>query len=128
MTTAAKSHQQSSPTSETGAARSGHENGVSASHRASRRSFGDALRIAREMPAVARRELKARPMATLVAVGGISFLLGAVCGSRLARAALYAAIPYVITRLIEGEFGERLRQTGQELLGHPGDGTARAGD
>jgi hypothetical protein len=56
-----------------------------------------------------REAMTARPGAVLLAVGGASFLAGAIVGSRLGRAILHAAIPVGLQYLVETELGPRLR-------------------
>ncbi len=70
-----------------------------------------------------QRDMETHPEALLVAVGGASFVAGAVLGSRLGRILLSAAIPLGLQHLVESEVGPRLRSYVRELL-HDGDSSA----
>jgi hypothetical protein len=87
-----------------------HPNGRSRhTHHTSLSPFGEAARILKALPARVQNGLHERPEATLAAVAAGSFVLGAVLGSRIVRAAVYAAIPYLATQLIQGDLGDALR-------------------
>jgi hypothetical protein len=63
-----------------------------------------------------QRDMETHPEVLLVAVGGASFLAGAVVGSRLGRILLSAAIPLGLQHLVESELGPRLRSYVRDLM------------
>jgi hypothetical protein len=67
--------------------------------------------------------METHPEALLVAVGGASFVAGALLGSRLGRILLSAAIPLGLQHLVESEVGPRIRSYVKDLL-HDTDGGA----
>jgi hypothetical protein len=71
--------------------------------------------------------MKSHPTTVLAVVGGVSFGLGALLGSRLGRLALAAAIPLVVKRLLEGELGQGLAGYAEKLADDaPGSPTGEA--
>jgi hypothetical protein len=71
-------------------------------------SIGEVLEMGRGLPRKLHRNMDAHPVAILAAVGGASFLAGAVLGSRFGRALLLAAIPIALERLVASELAPRL--------------------
>jgi hypothetical protein len=67
-----------------------------------------ALRGASEIPGRIESGMKAHPLKTAAAVAGLSFVGGAVFGSRLARAVFVAAAPTIVKRLLDGPLGDDL--------------------
>jgi hypothetical protein len=71
--------------------------------------------------------MKSHPTTVLAVVGGVSFGLGALLGSRLGRLALAAAIPLVVKRLLEGGLGQGLAGYAEKLADDaPGSPTGEA--
>jgi hypothetical protein len=80
-----------------GAASNGHGN------RHAQASLGEVLEMVRGLPRRLHSNMDVHPVAVLAAVGGASFLAGAVLGSRFGRAVLFAAIPIALERLVASE-------------------------
>lgn len=102
-------------------ARNGKSNGAS-SHGHGRRhakaSIQGVMKMGRGLSHRLQHDLETHPEALLVAVGGASFLAGAILGSRLGRLILSAAIPFGVQSLVESEVAPRLRSYVQDLLRH----------
>jgi hypothetical protein len=79
--------------------------------------LGDVVRMGRSLPRKVKREMTLRPEILLVTVGGVSFLAGAVLGSRLGRALLAAAIPIGLERLVSSEVAPKLVKYAKDMLG-----------
>jgi len=79
-------------------------------------SIQEIVKMGRGLGSRLQRDMGTHPEALLVAVGGASFLAGAVLGSRLGRIILSAAIPLGIQHLVESELGPRLRTYVQGLM------------
>src|SRR5580658_1333589 len=71
-------------------------------------SIKQVVKLARGLPRRLRRDMETHPEAVLATVGGASFLVGAIFGSRLGRVVLASAIPLGLQYLIESEVGPRL--------------------
>lgn len=112
------------------ASRAGHSNGSRAQHgrgRAETTLLESLLRLGRDMPRRLDAQMKSHPTTVLAVVGGVSFGLGALLGSRLGRLALAAAIPLVVKRLLEGELGQGLAGYAEKLADDaPGSPTGEA--
>lgn len=80
-----------------------------------RASFERFIQIARDLPRRTREGVRDRPGATLAAVAGASFVLGVLLSSRLVRAVLVGALPYAISRVMQGEVGEKALRYASEL-------------
>jgi hypothetical protein len=78
--------------------------------------FSDVVRMGRSLPRKVRKEMAIRPEILLVTVGGVSFVAGAVLGSRLGRALLAAAIPIGLERLVSSEVLPKLLKYAKEML------------
>ena len=65
-----------------------------------------ALHRAGELPAQLEGGMKAHPFQTAAVIAGVSFLGGALLGSRVARAVLVAATPALVKHLLDGPFGD----------------------
>jgi hypothetical protein len=79
--------------------------------------FSDVVRMGRSLPRKVKREMAIRPEMLLITVGGLSFLAGAVLGSRLGRALLAAAIPIGVERLVSSEVAPKLLKYAKGMLG-----------
>jgi ElaB/YqjD/DUF883 family membrane-anchored ribosome-binding protein len=97
--------------------RNGHEKKAALS--GDKRHLGEVVRLARELPRRAQEGMRDRPQTTLAAVAGASFVLGTLLGTRVIRAALYAAVPYVAVQIMKGELGERVLSYASELMRDP---------
>jgi hypothetical protein len=80
-------------------------------------SVAELVEMARRLPRKVQREMAARPVVVLATVGGAAFFAGAVLGSRLGRAVLFAAIPVGLQHLVETELGPRLWTYMADLTG-----------
>jgi hypothetical protein len=80
--------------------------------------FSDVVRMGRSLPQKVKKEMAIRPEMLLVTVGGVSFLAGAVLGTRLGRALLAAAIPIGLERLVSSEVAPKLLKYAKEMLGN----------
>jgi hypothetical protein len=96
-------------------------NGHKSEH--TRGSVHEIVKMGRGLGRRVQRDMETHPEALLIAVGGASFVVGAILGSRLGRLLLSAAIPLVLHHLVEGEVGPRLRGYVQDLL-HGDDNAA----
>jgi hypothetical protein len=85
-------------------------------------SVQEIVKLGRSVSRRIQRDMGTHPEALLVAVGGASFLAGAILGSRLGRIILSAAIPFGLQHLVETELGPRLRTYVQELMHGGGSG------
>jgi hypothetical protein len=103
-----------------GAARSRHaKNGAVSSGRRgghSKASIEGIVQMSRGLGKRIQNDLQTRPEALLIAVGGASFLAGAILGSRLGRLILSAAIPFGIQHLVESEVAPRLQSYVKDLM------------
>jgi hypothetical protein len=79
-------------------------------------SIQEIVKMGRGFGSRVQRDMETHPEVLLVAVGGASFLAGAVLGSKIGRIILSAAIPLGIQHLVESELGPRLRTYVQELM------------
>jgi hypothetical protein len=79
--------------------------------------LSDVVRAGRSLPRKVKREMALRPEVLLATVGGVSFLAGAVLGSRLGRALLAAAIPIGLERLVSSEIAPKLMKYAKDILG-----------
>ena len=119
MASSERNEEGHSGTEEQRGKRNGHEK--KAALRSERRHLGDVVRLlARELPRRAEEGMRERPQTTLAAVAGASFVLGTLLGTRVIRAALYAAVPYVAVQVMKGELGERVLGYASELMGNLG--------
>jgi hypothetical protein len=84
-------------------------------------SIQEIVKMGRGFSSRVQRDMDTHPEALLLAVGGASFVAGAVLGSRLGRILLSAAIPLGLQHLVESEVGPRLRSYVKELLQDPTD-------
>jgi hypothetical protein len=83
---------------------------------ASWNGLSDVVRMGRSLPHRVKKEMSLRPEMLLATVGGVSFLAGAVLGSRLGRALLAAAIPIALERLVSSEVAPKLVKYAKEML------------
>jgi hypothetical protein len=79
--------------------------------------LSDVVRAGRSLPRKVKREMTLRPEVLLATVGGVSFLAGAVLGSRLGRALLAAAIPIGLERLVSSEIAPKLMKYAKDMFG-----------
>jgi ElaB/YqjD/DUF883 family membrane-anchored ribosome-binding protein len=113
-------------TEEPRAKRNGHQK--KAALRGERQHLTDVVRLARELPRRAQAGMRDRPQTTLAAVAGASFVLGTLLGTRIIRAALYAAVPYAAVQVMKGELGEKLLSYASNLMHEAGaQHTSRTG-
>ncbi len=103
-----------SGTEEQRAKRNGHEKKTAL--RGNGQHMKDVLRLARELPRRAQEGMRDRPQTTLAAVAGASFVLGTLLGTRVIRAALYAAVPYAAVQVMKGELGEKVLSYASNLM------------
>jgi len=100
------------------AKRNGHEKKAALS--GDRQHLKDLVRVTKELARRAQEGMRERPQTTLAAVAGVSFVLGTLLGTRLIRAALYAAAPYVAVQIMKGELGEKVLSYASNLIRDPG--------
>jgi hypothetical protein len=81
----------------------------------------EVVRMGRGVPRRFKRDFDEHPETVLATVGGASFVLGMVFGSRIGRAVLSALVPFGVQYVIESELGPRVLSYLQELMGQPGD-------
>jgi len=110
--------ERASGTEDQRAKRNGHEKKTALS--GERHHLKDVVRMAKELPRRAQEGMRDRPQTTLAAVAGASFVLGTLLGTRLIRAALYAAAPYVAVQILKGELGEKVLSYASNLMREPG--------
>ena len=84
------------------------------------RRVREIVRFARELPQSVQTQFKAHPAATVATIAGVSFVFGALAGSRLGRIAMAAAFPLVLKRVLEGEVGEEIARYVRGLVGANG--------
>jgi hypothetical protein len=63
---------------------------------------GDRWRFVRALPRAAQVAMKSHPVAVMAGVGATTFVLGALCGSRVGRLIMTSLAQYGLRRLIEG--------------------------
>jgi hypothetical protein len=73
-----------------------------------KRSRTDKLQSLQDLPAVLREKAQRNPLAALALIGGGAFILGGLVASRVGRFAIAAAIPVVISRVLEGPLGKEI--------------------
>jgi hypothetical protein len=88
---------------------------------ADRSGFSAAFHRIGTLPRQLESDLRAHPFATAVTVAGVSFAVGTLLGSRVARAVLVAAIPALVQRLLNGPLGDDLLRY---IRGAPGSSAA----
>jgi hypothetical protein len=76
--------------------------------------FDQALRVVRAIPEQLTVQVKNNPGTTLAAVGAVSFVAGAIFGSRIGRVAVTAAIGWGIKTMIDRGI---LEQIGKQAFG-----------
>lgn len=74
------------------------------------------VEFGRTLPRKVDTQLKRNPTATLATIGGVSFALGALLGSKFGRMALVAAVPFIVKRMFEGDFGRELGDYARGLV------------
>ena len=77
--------------------------------------------MSRGVPRRFKRDFEEHPETVLATVGGASFLLGMVFGSRVGRAILSAMIPFGVQYVIESELGPRILAYLRGLGVEPGE-------
>jgi hypothetical protein len=70
----------------------------------------------RELPKTLGVQLRAHPPQTALAIGAVSFALGAVLGSRLGRLMLAVAVPLALKSAFEGEAARELGKYARGLI------------
>jgi hypothetical protein len=70
----------------------------------------------RELPKTLGVQLRAHPPQTVVAIGAVSFALGAVLGSRLGRLMLAVAVPLALKSAFEGGAARELGKYARGLI------------
>jgi hypothetical protein len=73
-------------------------------------------RLVRSLPRTIAVQMRAHPPETVAAVGAVSFVLGAILGSRLGRLMLAVGIPLAIKSALEGEVARELGKYAQGLI------------
>jgi len=73
-------------------------------------SAKDVLRASRSVRKKIETGMEKHPVATVAAVGGAAFVVGAVFGSRLGRTVLMAAAPFVVRRVLETTIGQEIEE------------------
>jgi hypothetical protein len=76
-----------------------------------------ALHRAGELPAQLETGMKGHPLKTAAVIAGVSFVGGAIFGSRLARTVLIAATPTIVRRLLDGPLGDDITRYLRGVLG-----------
>lgn len=74
-----------------------------------------------DLPAKVAVGARTHPLKTAATIAGVSFLGGAIFGSRVARAIFVAATPVLLNHLLDGPLGEDLsRYLRGAIRGRPG--------
>lgn len=62
--------------------------------------------LAKSLQRQVEKGMETHPVATVAAVGGASFALGAIFGSRVGRTVMMAAAPFIVRRVLESTIGQ----------------------
>jgi hypothetical protein len=78
--------------------------------------LNEVWRFARALPGAFRGTLKTHPMAVMAGVGAGGFVLGVLCGSRVARMLVTTAVGYGLNRLVVGAVGREIGHLASEFV------------
>jgi hypothetical protein len=107
---------ETSPTRTEGRSRPSKHSATHAARSRARMSQPGVLGFVRELPKTLGVQLRAHPPQTAMAIGAVSFALGAVLGSRLGRLVLAVAVPLAVKSAFEGEAARELGKYARGLI------------
>lgn len=74
------------------------------------------LRFGRELPEKIRSAARTNPIGVVAGVGGATFVLGSLFGSKVGRLVIGAVVAYGVNRLAEGPIGREIEQAAKDAL------------
>ncbi len=74
------------------------------------------IRIGRALPRRLQGAFKSNPAAVVAGVGAVTFVLGTVVGSKVARVLVTAVVGYGLNRLVEGPMGREIGRRAKEAI------------